>query len=577
MGYSAHAGSFNLDSTKTAGQTLAVTGVGFTPKVVFFFWGGSSATGDSVAGGNMQPGFGVMTGLTSRGMAGGSAVDAAASSTNRYFMISDQPIAINTAGTTSTDGKYDFSSFDADGFTLVVDDQISTDYRISYLALGGTDLTNVAVNAFALPTSTGNFNVTGVGFQPDAVVFMAAGSPTSLPGASTPQAMGFGFATSSSAQGTVSAYGTSGQATMVEKGYGYNGECFTIGQSGSTRVSFVSFGSDGFTLNRLEGTTANYVIAVSLKGGQYLVGDLTTRTDGNDISETVGFTPAGLLFLSANRALSTQDTVTAHNRASIGAATSTSNRACAAWSSEDAIADSETAYANYDSACYAFVKDDAIEALMDIKSIDSSGFTCVMDDTETNACWVTYLAIGPTTVAPTTISLSAAVAGTSGNALTLVKGTRTIALSKAATVSMGCVLTVIPDRIIALSQASTMALGGVFGVVVGAVAVDLSKASASISGLSFQIVPGTATLSLVNAELVILPRALVTPEKVTVLLLAAVLSLSAKSTQTQLWWFHKVIEDVVVVSSAYQAEVEVYTAHVSEVVVASQIEGKVVL
>lgn len=31
---------------------------------------------------------------------------------------------------------------------------------------------------------------------------------------------------------------------------------------------------------------------------------------------------------------------------------------------------------------------------MDIKSIDADGFTCVMDDTEAAASWVTYLAIG---------------------------------------------------------------------------------------------------------------------------------------------------------------------------------------
>jgi len=160
------------------------------------------------------------------------------------------------------------------------------------------------------------------------------------------------------------------------------------------RNSFVSFDADGFTLNALEASAQRYFNFICLKGGQYSAGDITTRTDGNDIAETVGFTPVALLFASANRALSTQDTLTDHNSISIGAGTSTTNRACAAIWDQDALADTETAFANYDTAVYANVADDAIAGLMDIKSIDASGFTCVMDDTDPTACWVTYLAIG---------------------------------------------------------------------------------------------------------------------------------------------------------------------------------------
>ncbi len=113
-----------------------------------------------------------------------------------------------------------------------------------------------------------------------------------------------------------------------------------------------------------------------------------------------------MLFFSANRVHSTQDTVTDHNRLSIGAGTSTSNRAVQAISDEDALADTETAYTNQDDAVYAHVVDDAIEALMDIKSIDSDGFTCVMDDTESSSCWVTYLAMGAEEAAGETLSIS---------------------------------------------------------------------------------------------------------------------------------------------------------------------------
>lgn len=63
-------------------------------------------------------------------------------------------------------------------------------------------------------------------------------------------------------------------------------------------------------------------------------------------------------------------------------------------SDEDNLADTETATGNYDSAVYINIADDAAVGLMDLKSIESDGFTCVMDDTDPSACWVTYLAFG---------------------------------------------------------------------------------------------------------------------------------------------------------------------------------------
>ena len=36
--YSAFAGSFNIDSSVTAGNDQSITGVGFRPKIVLFWW-----------------------------------------------------------------------------------------------------------------------------------------------------------------------------------------------------------------------------------------------------------------------------------------------------------------------------------------------------------------------------------------------------------------------------------------------------------------------------------------------------------------------------------------------------------
>ena len=391
MVYSAKVGSFNIDTSKTLGQTQAITGVGFQPKVVLFWWGGSTDTGDAVGGGDINMGFGAAISSSSRFCINGFSLDGAATSDASSEQDNDTVITIYSDAAT-VDGDMDLQSMDSDGFTLVVDNQFTIAARIHYLALGGDDLTNVYLGSQVTPATPGEYGVTGVGFQPDAVIIV--GRPYSAAtGLGTNQGFTIGLATGSGAQGVAFGYSQDGVATSNSYGYGYNGD--DIGDTANSRERFVSFGADGFTQNHLEGV-ARYYYFICLKGGSYSVGDLTTRTDSNDISETVGFHPRAILFASANRALSTEDTSSAHNRISIGAASSASERACMAISDEDNLADTETARASYDSAVYAHVEDDAIAGLMDIKSIDASGFTCVMDDTDPSGCWVTYLAFGPT-------------------------------------------------------------------------------------------------------------------------------------------------------------------------------------
>lgn len=391
MAYSAKVGSFNINTALTVSQTQAITGIGFQPKIILFWWSGSTATGDEVAGGNISYGFGAATSSTSRFYINESSTDAAATSAAYRSYGTGNVILTYSDGAGTTDGSADLTSLDADGFTIDITDQFGYARRISYLALGGDDLTNVKIGQQAMATSAGNYSVTGVGFQPDALICATYFFTSETAGGAN--YFSLGWATSSSAQGVISSQVDSGVGTSNTLGYGYNGE--TIGtRAGSHREAFVSFGADGFTMNHLEGASAYLYSYIALKGGQYLVGDLTTRTDGNDISETVGFQPVALLFGSANRALSTQDVQTDNARLSIGAATSASNRAVQAISDEDNLDTTETAYAHYDSAVYANVVDDAIAGLMDIKSIDATGFTAVMDDTDPSGCWVTYLAIG---------------------------------------------------------------------------------------------------------------------------------------------------------------------------------------
>src|SRR5512139_3927354 len=99
MAYFAKVGSFNIDPSVTAGNTQAVTGVGFTPKIVLFWWGGSTGTGDSVAGGDIRYGFGAATSTSSRFAVTCISLDALATSDASRYSVSDA--CIFAASTTS--------------------------------------------------------------------------------------------------------------------------------------------------------------------------------------------------------------------------------------------------------------------------------------------------------------------------------------------------------------------------------------------------------------------------------------------------------------------------------------------
>ena len=391
MAYETKVGSFNIDTALTATETQAITGVGFTPKLVLFWWGGSTGTSDTVSGGDIQLGFGAAATTSNRHALTSLSEDAvgtsdAAKSSNPAAAI------IILSDTTTIDGIMDLSSMDADGFTLVVDDAFTIAARVSYLALGGSDLTNVFIGNRDTPGATGNYATTGVGFQPEFLMIWGQGESSATTEARAK--LWFGFATGTANEGCVDVQDNVG--TSNANGGNYDTETYVFGdQYADYRGEFVSFDADGFTINHLEGTGTYGYYYLCLAGGDYHVGDILTRTDTNDISETgLGFSPAALLMLSANRPKSNQNSTSAHARISIGAGTSPSERACASVSDEDNLATTETAYANYDSAIYAHTEDDANEGLMDIKSIDADGFTCIMDTVDSAACFVTYVAIG---------------------------------------------------------------------------------------------------------------------------------------------------------------------------------------
>ena len=396
-------GSFN---TGTGTGTVAVTGVGFAPKAIIFWWNGRTGSADAAGGADWQTGIGWCTGTSNEGACYGQSQDAQFDSNTGRAHRTDACVGIMTPGATTDDGLLSLNSLDSDGFTLDIDNAFSADYEVHYWAIGGADVTNATTGSFTEHTAVETKAITGVGFQPDVVLFFSIGVGTAPYNASTNLALSIGAATGASNQAVLTVASAEAQATMATKSYCRAGEVWVnIGgtsTSPSSRAVLNSMDSDGFTLDFIKRSSTRIIFYMAIKGGQYHVGDFATATDTSNFSETgVGFQPEILLFGSHAAAATTADGITALNRWSLGAATSASARVSMGAIDDNATSDSETATAtSHDEVYQNFATDDTLQGEMDLVSHDADGMTLVMDDADPSASFVWYLAAASAPIAP---------------------------------------------------------------------------------------------------------------------------------------------------------------------------------
>lgn len=392
MATSAKVGAFNVnDGGASVGNTNAIN-VGFQPTAIIFWWSGRSDSVDANGGADSKMGVGFAVSTTARSAASLFDQDAAATSNCERTQSAAAMVCERLDG--ANGGLLDLNSIDANGFTTIIDAAFTTNLRVHYLALGG-DVSAAAEGTISLG-ATGNVSVTGLSFQPKAVLLLSHGGA-----AANGAGIGLGAATGTANEACVSIGMQNGAASSDTASYGFGDECAALNNYSSNgeppfgRAEFVQFNSDGFTINVLEiGTNARYL---ALGGAaSFLVRDFLTRTDTTQFSESgFGFTPKATLFASCCTAECVQNTATASGQMSIGAATSASERGAHATTSQDALADTEVwtavshdeVYVNGDLA-------DGVEGEMDLVSMDSDGFTVVMDDADPVAAFVWYLAIG---------------------------------------------------------------------------------------------------------------------------------------------------------------------------------------
>jgi hypothetical protein len=401
---SAARGTFLVATSDVVTTTFAESGFGFQPKALII-WTSNRAdateSDGSATTGHGRTTIGFVASTSSRVAVFAQSRDANAQ-TDTDSQIRTDAICGFIGPTGSTDGLIDLQSFDADGFTAVVDVQhVSTGARYHWLALGGSDITDVATGTWTEPGSTGvSAVVTGLSFQPSFA--MLSGTQGTAAGTIVTD-HGLFVGAMTAADQWVSAYAENHSLADGDPwAYGRDGECAAMFDGAAAidanvtnfRASYSSFNSDGFSINVAERTGSRLFGYLAIKGtGTFAkVTSVTTRTDGNDIVVTgagVG-APRGMFAMSNLVAEHASDTPTNENGAGIcvGAATSISDRACVMTRSQEAAATTNIiSGSQYDTG--------AVTALMDVKSVDSDGVTFVMDDTEPTAgSWVGVILFG---------------------------------------------------------------------------------------------------------------------------------------------------------------------------------------
>ena len=285
-------GSF---AAATATGNQVVTGVGFTPKAIIFWTDRLTATGYGT-GAALQ--LGAVTSTTGRWSVSCFSDEAAATSNTGRSNRNDRCIEILGSGTPTTESAADIVSFDPNGFTINWAAVGASAWIVHFMAFGGDDLVGAQAGTFTSAAATGAQAITGVGFQPDFLLFGGDAAAANFLG--TNANVLFGMAARLSGQAGVSFRDTDAVASMaVASGQRTTIPLTAISSSAATiaiQGTVQSYDPNGFTLNWTTAAAQPFYY-LALKGGNYFVGVESTRA--------IGFKPTGFLAMSWGLATNT--------------------------------------------------------------------------------------------------------------------------------------------------------------------------------------------------------------------------------------------------------------------------------
>jgi hypothetical protein len=394
-------------------STKVVTGLGFCPKAIRFYWMGHQSTTDSFTQAvSERRGIGFCSNATTRRSVGTFSADNVADS-DCGSVAADDCVCITVNGTGAIDGKLDISSMDPDGFTLIVDDATPANLTIFYEAWGLDDIQQVTIGNIPEPAATGTQNYIANGFNErgDNQVVMFAGVQSTA-ALNTGQANDSGFCVGA-ASGTATAQnivvvGNSddASATMDTVSYARATECLAMivvaGGNPNARAVLSAFDTDTFTLNWTNRATTNRrYIYMAIKGGGWQVGSYTIRQDSGRTAaiSNLPFILKGISFMGSMKTQSAAGTSTVQDRIGLGSASGLLQRKAMGVLDENATASSEIDLAiSHDSISSYPSATGTEQARQDLSVFGYNNFTVTnqINSGGPENEWMGYLAFGAT-------------------------------------------------------------------------------------------------------------------------------------------------------------------------------------
>lgn len=295
-------------TAQTSTGNQQITGVGFQPKALIFYYTTQTATGNSSA--SSGHGMGFTTGSSNSYAVATYSVAAGTSDTAR--VSSESKAIIILSGVSTIGGAASLVSLDSNGFTLNWQTAAAAAYIIHYIALGGSGLTALA-STFTLNTTSGDQSVS-VGFQPDFLLFLSIDSNSASETIDTNALFSVGFASSASNQAGLGLYSRDAQGTSdtcsvqrTDNSVVLAGPAGTACNTIDALASLKSFDTSGFTLTKNDLPSSDVKVHyLALKGGRYKVGYFNSRTStGSQSISDVGFNPDGLILTTFGLAANT--------------------------------------------------------------------------------------------------------------------------------------------------------------------------------------------------------------------------------------------------------------------------------
>jgi hypothetical protein len=399
-------GSFNKIGTT---GTQAITGIGFTPKVIIFWT--TQVTGFTF--GTWSAGYsqsiGMTTGPSNSYCCQTTADDALTTSSNARRAAAKAIAATNNVAS-GLRFEADLQSFDADGFTLNwTNNAGGGNDIIMYMALGGSDITNATIIPWTGAGANGVQSVTGIGFKPDLVFHMANGMAVNTSG--TTHRIIFGAMNKHGQQWATSTTVATGANPSDAARFQQTDACYSApATDGSTihgQAHYVSMDSDGFSIywSTFIGAPA---FSLCIKGLSSRLDAFPKPNTGAPATQQItktGFQPRSVLFLNQDNSASTSPL----SQASwgMGATDGITSRAGHLFDLDNVTPTKAKAVSLNDRATTGSIGVGAttITASAALASLDSDGFTLNWNPNDTGTTEILYMALGDATVNtyPTTI------------------------------------------------------------------------------------------------------------------------------------------------------------------------------